>query len=65
MSKEQKASAGAENSSKIPLNEESDESGEAVREKFMKAISGNPRFIPAKPAGKAFVIGGMRPFAKH
>ena len=64
MSKDQKASAGAANSSEIPLNEVSDENGETVREKFMKAVSGNPRFILAKPSGKAFVIGGMRPFAK-
>jgi len=32
--------------------------GETAHEAFMKAIVGNPRFQPAKPSGKAFVIGG-------
>ncbi len=35
--------------------------GKTVHEAFMKAISGNPRFRPAKPSGKAFVIGGAKP----
>ena len=33
---------------------------ETVREIFMRLVAGNPRFIPAKPSGKAFVIGGAR-----
>lgn len=40
---------------------EATESGETAHEAFMKAISGNPRFQPAKPSGKAFLIGGAKP----
>jgi hypothetical protein len=32
-----------------------------VRERFMKRISGNPRFLEAKKSGKAFVIVGTKP----
>jgi hypothetical protein len=56
-----KSSAAAENSSVTPREEDQTESSETMREAFMKAISGNPRFIPAKPSGKAFVIGGAKP----
>jgi hypothetical protein len=37
---------------------------ETAHEAFMKAIAGNPRFVEAKPSGKAFVIVGARPSAK-
>lgn len=44
-----------------PNSMEPTENSETVREAFMKAISGNPRFVPAKPFGKAFVILGTKP----
>ena len=46
--------------------EEAAEGGETVHEAFMKAISGNPRFRPAKPSkGKAFMVGGAKPPQGH
>jgi hypothetical protein len=36
-----------------------EEASETLREKFMKEISGDPRFKEAKQSGKAFVIGGQ------
>jgi len=54
---------GAESSSATPPTEEATETGETVHEAFMKAISGNPRFRPAKPSGTAFVIGAARPLS--
>jgi len=34
---------------------------ETAREKFMRAISGNPRFQEAKPSGRGFTIVGAKP----
>jgi len=44
--------------------EEANESGETAHEAFMKLISGDPRFQPAKPSDRAFIIGGAKPSAK-
>ena len=40
---------------------EDNASGETVIEAFMKAISGDPQFIQAKPSGKAFTFIGWKP----
>ena len=37
------------------------ESDETALEVFMRAIANNPRFVEAKPSGKAFTILGARP----
>jgi hypothetical protein len=37
---------------------------ESVIEVFMRAIAGNPRFVKAKPSGKAFAILGAKPPTK-
>jgi hypothetical protein len=36
-----------------------------VREKFLKAISGNPRWQAATKSGRAFVIVGAKPERRH
>jgi hypothetical protein len=35
--------------------------GQTMREAFTKAILNNPRFVEAKPSGKAVVIVGAKP----
>jgi hypothetical protein len=42
-------------------NEEMDEELLTVPELFMKRIAGDPRFVIARPGGKAIVISGARP----
>ena len=54
-------SGSAPNSSQPKNQIEQTASNETLREKFMKKISGDPRFIPAKPSGKEFVIVGAKP----
>jgi hypothetical protein len=41
---------------------EATERGETAHERFMRKISGDPQFRPAKPSGTAFVIGGAKPY---
>jgi hypothetical protein len=55
-----KSSSPEQPSSAPESNSVSTESSETMRERFMKKISGDPRFILAKPSGKAFVIGGAK-----
>jgi len=54
---------GAESSSATSPTEEATESSETAAEVFMRLISGDPQFQPAKPSGKAFVIGAARPLS--
>jgi hypothetical protein len=37
---------------------------ETALEVFMRAIAGNPRFVEAKPSGKAFALIGAKPPTK-
>ena len=56
-----KSSASAPSSSEINSEQDQTESSETAREVFMRLVAGNPRFVPARPSGKAFVIVGARP----
>ena len=49
-----------EYSSETSQTKEATESSETLHEAFMKAIEGNPRFQPAKPSGRGFVIVGAK-----
>jgi len=51
-----------ENTTDEPISEAPD-GGETAYEAFMKAIAGDPQFQPAKPSGKAFVVGAAKPHA--
>lgn len=51
-----------ENTTDEPISEAPD-GGETACEAFMKAIAGDPQFQPAKPSGKAFVVGAAKPQA--
>jgi hypothetical protein len=56
-----KSSAASPSSSEVKSEQHQTESSETVRERVMKKISGDPRFIIAKPSGRGFVIVGARP----
>src|SRR5579872_11977 len=43
------------------VDQDQTESGETVREAFMRVTSGNPRFVQAKPSGMALEIIGVKP----
>ena len=64
MTQPSKPRSDVENSSATSPTQEATENSETACEVFMKLISGDPQFRPAKPSGKAFVVGGAKPLAK-
>ena len=56
------SSGGEPNASQPEKQSEPSASNETVREIFTRLTLNDPQFVPAKPSGKAFVIGGAKPF---